>query len=302
MQELGSVNRNEVASYLGYLLRRARIAAAQLGTDSDPPESLDAEGGRLRCLAILLVIIQHGPVSQQWLAKYLKINRSVMVKLIDVLERRGDVVRARNAADRRSYALGVTASGRAHAKTLSASVRRLSRELATALSAAELRRLVGLLSELVGPRFSPELPRALLDSPIWLITTAHEHMEAFGDERLEPLGLSVRTYVSLAVLSGMARSQTELAKHMLIGPAATVDLVAIRFAKPRHAGARRVRNLTDRRSYSLEVTTEGQRLQVLGREVIAGSTAEFTKNLDRESNEELVALLGRLTAVAERAD
>ncbi len=299
MQELGSVNRNEVASYLGYLLRRARIAAAQLGTDSDPPESLDAEGGRLRCLAILLVIIQHGPVSQQWLAKYLKINRSVMVKLIDVLERRGDVVRARNAADRRSYALGVTASGRAHAKTLSASVRRLSRELATALSAAELRRLVGLLSELVGPRFSPELPRALLDSPIWLITTAHEHMEAFGDERLEPLGLSVRTYVSLAVLSGMARSQTELAKHMLIGPAATVDLVD---ELERRGAARRVRNLTDRRSYSLEVTTEGQRLQVLGREVIAGSTAEFTKNLDRESNEELVALLGRLTAVAERAD
>jgi DNA-binding MarR family transcriptional regulator len=299
VQELGSVNRNEVASYLGYLLRRARIAAAQLGTDSDPPESLDAEGGRLRCLAILLVIIQHGPVSQQWLAKYLKINRSVMVKLIDVLERRGDVVRARNAADRRSYALGVTASGRAHAKTLSASVRRLSRELATALSAAELRRLVGLLSELVGPRFSPELPRALLDSPIWLITTAHEHMEAFGDERLEPLGLSVRTYVSLAVLSGMARSQTELAKHMLIGPAATVDLVD---ELERRGAARRVRNLTDRRSYSLEVTTEGQRLQVLGREVIAGSTAEFTKNLDRESNEELVALLGRLTAVAERAD
>jgi DNA-binding MarR family transcriptional regulator len=299
VQELGSVNRNEVASYLGYLLRRARIAAAQLGTDSDPPESLDAEGGRLRCLAILLVIIQHGPVSQQWLAKYLKINRSVMVKLIDVLERRGDVVRARNAADRRSYALGVTASGRAHAKTLSASVRRLSRELATALSAAELRRLVGLLSELVGPRFSPELPRALLDSPIWLITTAHEHMEAFGDERLEPLGLSVRTYVSLAVLSGMARSQTELATHMLIGPAATVDLVD---ELERRGAARRVRNLTDRRSYSLEVTTEGQRLQVLGREVIAGSTAEFTKNLDRESNEELVALLGRLTAVAERAD
>jgi DNA-binding MarR family transcriptional regulator len=299
VQELGSVNRNEVASYLGYLLRRARIAAAQLGTDSDPPESLDAEGGRLRCLAILLVIIQHGPVSQQWLAEYLKINRSVMVKLIDVLERRGDVVRARNAADRRSYALGVTASGRAHAKTLSASVRRLSRQLATALSAAELRRLVGLLSELVGPRFSPELPPALLDSPIWLITTAHEHMEAFGDERLEPLGLSVRTYVSLAVLSGMARSQTELATHMLIGPAATVDLVD---ELERRGAARRVRNLTDRRSYSLEVTTEGQRLQVLGREVIAGSTAEFTKNLDRESNEELVALLGRLTAVAERAD
>ncbi|MGO9559500.1 MAG: MarR family winged helix-turn-helix transcriptional regulator [Acidimicrobiales bacterium] len=313
MQELGSVKRDEVASYLGYLLRRARIAAAQLGAESTdsgafaalagatpavpsssgPAESLEAEGGYLRYLAILVVIIKHGPVSQQWLAEYLKINRSVMVKLIDVLERRGDVVRARNSADRRSYALAVTVPGRRRAKALSAQARRLSRELVAPLSAAEVRRLVGLLGELVGPRFSPELPRTLLESPVWLVTIAHEHMEAGGDERLEPLGLSVRTYVSLALLSGMACSQTELATHMLIGPAATVDLVD---ELERRGAVHRVRNVADRRSYNLEVTPEGQRLQVLGRDVIAASTAEFTKSLDREANEELLGLLGKLTS------
>jgi DNA-binding MarR family transcriptional regulator len=61
-----------------------------------------------------------GPVSQQDLARLLSIDPTVMVGLVDELERSGFVSRTRDPADRRRYALALTAGGkkavaRAHA-------------------------------------------------------------------------------------------------------------------------------------------------------------------------------------------
>jgi DNA-binding MarR family transcriptional regulator len=54
-----------------------------------------------------------GPISQHDLGDQLGIDRTTMVELIDDLEKQGAVARRRNPADRRSYALALTAKGRA---------------------------------------------------------------------------------------------------------------------------------------------------------------------------------------------
>ena len=53
-----------------------------------------------------------GPISQHELGEQLGIDRTTMVELIDDLEARGVVVRQRNSADRRSYSIQLTATGR----------------------------------------------------------------------------------------------------------------------------------------------------------------------------------------------
>jgi len=60
----------------------------------------------------VLNLLAEGPVSQQALGEQLGIDRTTMVELIDQLEQQAVVVRRRNPADRRSYALGLTPRGR----------------------------------------------------------------------------------------------------------------------------------------------------------------------------------------------
>src|SRR5260370_41947072 len=61
----------------------------------------------------VLNLLRNGPISQQELGEQLRIDRTTIVELIDQLERQGVVVRRRNAAGRRSYALVLTPQGRA---------------------------------------------------------------------------------------------------------------------------------------------------------------------------------------------
>ena len=60
----------------------------------------------------VLNLLAEGPVSQQELGEQLGIDRTTVVELIDDLEAKKAVVRKRNPADRRSYALNLTVSGR----------------------------------------------------------------------------------------------------------------------------------------------------------------------------------------------
>lgn len=281
----------EVASYLGALLRDARVRASELAATEPQLAGVADISEELRLFSILVVLTRIGPVSQQWLADYLRINRSVMVKLIDVLEERGSVERARRPQDRRSYALTVTAGGSAELKSLARSFVSLGRKVTAPLSREERDRLVGLLGRLAAAHFSPEPPPELKECPVWLITSAHQAMEVLGDERLAPLGLTVRQYVSLAVLSGTACSQTDLAGEMGIGTAATVDLVD---SLERLGAVERVRSSTDRRSYALEVSHAGNELREGAKRVLREATAEFTRELDAAENAELLGLLERL--------
>ena len=60
----------------------------------------------------VLNLLGQGPISQHELGAQLGIDRTTMVELIDDLERQGAVMRRRNPADRRSYAISLTAKGR----------------------------------------------------------------------------------------------------------------------------------------------------------------------------------------------
>jgi DNA-binding MarR family transcriptional regulator len=60
----------------------------------------------------VLNLLAEGPISQHQLGAQLGIDRTTMVELIDDLERKGAVERRKNPADRRSYALVLTPSGK----------------------------------------------------------------------------------------------------------------------------------------------------------------------------------------------
>lgn len=106
---------------------------------------------RWRDYGVLVVLEAGGPLSQQEIGRRLGIDRSTMVHVIDVLEERGFVARARDAADRRAYSIRLTDAGRAllvdvlHPATAAAEERVLER-----LPAGERRRLNRVLAQLTG--------------------------------------------------------------------------------------------------------------------------------------------------------
>jgi DNA-binding MarR family transcriptional regulator len=274
-----------------YVLRRVR---QQLLTSM---AMMLPDGRHPRDVALLRVVAENAPVSQQWLADYLAINRSVMVKLIDGLEARGDVVRDRRPDDRRSYALRTTASGRRALKKLAPVVRRADGIRTAVLSSTERDRLLELLRVVVLPHFDPEPPEGLSDLVGFLVAHAYLRLELLSDARLAPIALDIRTLMALAVLAGRAPcSQQELAVALEIGGAATVELVD---ELERLEVVRRTRNPVDRRSYALEITPAGAALLARGEEILAGAASEFLASLNGTERTELTKLLAKLGGVVD---
>ncbi len=105
----------------------------------------------------VLNLLGNGPISQQELGEQLGIDRTTIVELIDQLERQGLVVRRRNAADRRSYALVLTPRGRAVQKRASKAFDAAADEFFGALKPTErqllsdmMRRLIAAADEKLG--------------------------------------------------------------------------------------------------------------------------------------------------------
>ena len=98
----------ELDDRLGYVLRRAQIAVFQMFFDAF------AQAGIRIGQYSVLTIIEHNPgLSQTQVAEALGIKKTNFVAVIDTLEGRGLVRRAATPNDRRSYALFLTAEGRA---------------------------------------------------------------------------------------------------------------------------------------------------------------------------------------------
>lgn len=290
--------RSEVASYLGYLLRRVRRQATQLTSDEVDPTGGRAEShaNQLRELAVLALIAEIGSPSQQVIAERLGINRSAMVKVIDALEANGEVLRTRDAADRRRYAIELTSEGRARLETLSWRFEAIAETLTRPLSEAERRRLVELLTVPARCHGPEGLPSRLASQPVWLTGMVQQGLESFVDARLAPLGLDTRIFVSLAILSGMRCNQSDLGAHMVIGPATTVELVD---ALERRGAVQRVRSTLDRRVYELQLTEVGRQLHHDARSVVVAASEEYFRDLGTADHEELVTLLARLAALEE---
>ena len=87
-------------------------------------------------------------LSQQAIGELIGLNPTRMVFLVDELEQRGLVERRRNTADRRSYALYLTAQGRDMLREIQASGKRHQDQIGASLNQAERAQLTGLLRRL----------------------------------------------------------------------------------------------------------------------------------------------------------
>ena len=132
-----------LADRAGALLVMAARTGQELATRRLAPMGLTVR------LCGVLILLGEGPVSQQALGEQLGIDRTTMVELIDELERKGVVVRRRNAADRRSYALSLTPRGRAFQKQAVKAFDDAADEFFGALKPAERHELSSMLRRLI---------------------------------------------------------------------------------------------------------------------------------------------------------
>lgn len=97
----------DLTSRLGYLLKHAQLRLAELTTAALEPFGLNG-----RELAVLIVLAEGEPASQQEAARRLGIDRTSMVAFLDALEAKGLVERHPHAHDRRRNVVELTAAGR----------------------------------------------------------------------------------------------------------------------------------------------------------------------------------------------
>lgn len=127
----------------GALIVRAARAGQELATRRLAPLGLTVQ------LCGVLILLGEGPISQHELGRQLGIDRTTIVELIDDLEKKGVVERRRNPADRRSYALVLTARGRTLQKQAVRAFDAAADEFLGPLKSAERRALVGMLRRLL---------------------------------------------------------------------------------------------------------------------------------------------------------
>ena len=94
-------------------------------------------------------LLAQGPISQQELGEQLGIDRTTVVELIDELERQGVVERRRNPADRRSYALHLTARGKPVQRRAAKAFDAAADEFFGPLEPGERQALAGMLRRMI---------------------------------------------------------------------------------------------------------------------------------------------------------
>ena len=93
-------------AFTGFLLRRAYVRAVGI------EQSCIGDDTRMREISVLVVLDELGAVSQREVAALTRTSPTVMVRLVDSLERREWVTRERNTEDRRRQAVRLTTMGR----------------------------------------------------------------------------------------------------------------------------------------------------------------------------------------------
>jgi DNA-binding MarR family transcriptional regulator len=94
-------------SRLGYLLKHVQQRLATTSAEALAPYGVDG-----RELAVLVVLAAEYPLSQLEAAGRLGVDRTTMMTLVDVLERKGLVERRRSPEDRRRNIVELTTTGR----------------------------------------------------------------------------------------------------------------------------------------------------------------------------------------------
>ena len=271
--------------HVGYLLRRAFVRADETATAVIPAPY------HARDLAVLSMLETLGPRSQQELSELCRVNRTIMVKLIDGLQHRGLVRRDRNPADRRSYALAPTTQGRRELQRLSAHIADGDQQLTASLNPQERSRLVHQLTRLLaGNKALDAGPAAQLCG--YLITHAHHQTRDQAREALAQLGLDSRKLGALAAIGEhQPCSQQRLAGRLAVSPPVVAEL-AEQLAGDRLV--QRVRDPSDRRRYDLTLTAVGRERLDSGAQVVAEVDAGIARRLTPGGMAELWRLLTKL--------
>jgi DNA-binding MarR family transcriptional regulator len=269
-----------LSEHTGYLLRVAHDHVHAVAADAIPG------GPHPRVFGLLTALLEAGPFSQQQLAEKMRVNRSLVVGIVDDLERRGWVERRRDPADRRSYQLHVTDAGRRAREEMAPHVIRANERIAEPLSPEERTRLHALLRAFINTDPGRMIPAALAETTGFLITQAHWLARDRANEAFRDLPIEIRHYAMLTTLDELGPvSQQALTNAMRVS-ATTVtqmvdDLERVKLVERR-------RNASDRRTYSVTMTPEGERVLAQGR-VLA---ERFEIEHDPELRELLRKLIG----------
>jgi DNA-binding MarR family transcriptional regulator len=248
----------------------------------------------VRFYGVLLTLTELGPRSQHELSKLLHVNRTMMVALIDSMEEAGLVERRRNPADRRSYALEPTPTGRRVLEELHTAVDRAEAEVTSGLTAEERSRLLELLSAVVvSGEEREEIPAGLAERTGYLLTAAHLRRRGRFEELLRGAGIGPADFGTLATIAEIGPlSQQQVAEQLSLTGTAVVQIVDRLEAD---GLAKRGRNPSDRRSYALALTPKGRTALERAQEALEQSNAELADILGGKRQErELHDLLKKL--------
>jgi DNA-binding MarR family transcriptional regulator len=271
----------------GYLLRRAYVKSVGVAQACITDET------HVREVAILAILAERGAISQRDLADLTHVNQTLIVKLVDALERKEWVVRDRNPVDRRSYALRLTDHGKAALVELSADLDGGEAELTRSFSRAEVAELQDLLVALLGDDSALGLT-SLSHRTGYLIAHAHRSLRDWAAEALAPLGLDPRDFGALSMVSADEPcSQNQLAARLGISPPAMQPFVEDLASR---GLVSRIRRTDDRRVYDVTMTAEGRALLSDARRAATAVQGRIAERLGPDGDARLRALLIRLIA------
>ena len=125
-----------------------------------------------------------------------------------------------------------------------------------------------------------------------LLFVAAQAAQTLAIERLEPLGLSPRTWGVLStLLESGPLTQIQLATTLSIDRTVMVYLLD----EMEEAGlVERVRNPSDRRSFLIQLTGTARQIQRKAARALAGQTETLLRPLDRDERRQLVEFLSRI--------
>ena len=274
----------------GFLLRLAHVRAIDQIAAALPA------GLRPRYHEVLAALAELGLRSQQQLAQQLGINRTIMVSLIDAMEQAGLIERNRDPADRRCYALAPTAKGSRALADMEHAADHANAQLTAPLTDGEQRQLEQLLRTIASADGGfDQRPVALTRRTIHLLSQAHHCVSQNFGQRLKEVGLTPPLYGVLRTLDASGpTSQQAIADNLALS--GTVILQTVDRLEADQLVKRR-RNPTDRRSYALELTPQGERALRTVAAALDALSAELDNTLgDPPQQQQLQRLLLKLLA------
>jgi len=139
------VNWGILDDLVGFHLRRAQSVVFDHFMDTVKQEKVSP--GQF---GVLTLIAENPDLNQSGLASALGIERSTMVAVINVLERRNLVKRQESTADRRSYVLSLSKQGKEVLGSVKTKVRQHEKQITATLEGSEKQTLLDLLKKISG--------------------------------------------------------------------------------------------------------------------------------------------------------